>query len=195
MTELLGLVGFAFVGSITPGPNNSLLWASGLRFGFRRTARHVAGTAVGMGTLVLAVAGGIGAVVAAVPGAELAMRLAASAYLLYLAWRIATSQGGTRMAVSRPLGVLAAAAFQFANPKAWLFALAAVGTFLPPDLAPVAGAVTVAATSAVVILGTAAVWAAGGATLSRIAEDRRTQRAVSIALAIVLAASVAFIWR
>jgi threonine/homoserine/homoserine lactone efflux protein len=194
MSELLGLVGFAFVGSITPGPNNALLWASGIRFGFRRTVRHVAGTAVGMATLILAAAGGIGALLVAVPGADLALKLIGSAYLLCLAVRIASSRRGGRTAVSRPLGVLHAAAFQFANPKAWLFALAAVGTFLPPDLTPVAAALMVAATSAVVILGTAAVWAAGGAALTRVVDDGRAQRAVSVALAVVLAASVAFIW-
>src|SRR6266508_2998886 len=156
MSELLGLVGFAFVGSITPGPNNTLLWA--------------------------------------VPGADLALKVIGSAYLIYLAFRIARSHGSDRTVVSRPLGILNGAAFQFANPKAWLFALAAVGTFLPPGLAPVAAALTVAATSAVIILGTAAVWAAGGATLNRIVDDGRAQRAVSIALALVLAASVAFIW-
>ncbi len=194
MSELLGLVGFAFVGSITPGPNNTLLWASGIRFGFRRTARHVVGTAVGMGALVLAMAGGIGVLFRAVPGADLALKVIGSAYLIYLAFRIARSHGSDRTVVSRPLGILNGAAFQFANPKAWLFALAAVGTFLPPGLAPVAAALTVAATSAVIILGTAAVWAAGGATLNRIVDDGRAQRAVSIALALVLAASVAFIW-
>jgi len=194
LNELLGLAGFALVGSITPGPNNALLWASGLRFGFRRTARHVAGTAVGIGVLVLAVAGGIGVVLTALPGADLALKLIGSAYLIYLAFRIARSQGGNRMVVSRPLGVLCAAAFQFANPKAWLFALAAAGTFLPPDVAPVAGGLAAAATCAVVVLGTAAVWAAGGAALNRIVEDGRAQRAVSVALALILAASVAFIW-
>ena len=194
LNELLGLAGFALVGSITPGPNNALLWASGLRFGFRRTARHVAGTAVGIGVLVLAVAGGIGVVLTALPGADLALKLIGSAYLIYLAFRIARSQGGNRMVSSRPLGVLCAAAFQFANPKAWLFALAAAGTFLPPDVAPVAGGLAAAATCAVVVLGTAAVWAAGGAALNRIVEDGRAQRAVSVALALILAASVAFIW-
>jgi threonine/homoserine/homoserine lactone efflux protein len=194
MSELLGLVGFAFVGSITPGPNNALLLASGIRFGFGRTARHVAGTAVGMGTLILAVAGGIGVVLAAVPGAEEALKLIGSAYLLYLAYRIASSRGGGQAEVSRPLGVLDATLFQFTNPKGWLFALAAVGTFLPPDLAPVAAALAVAATSAVVILGTAAVWAAGGAALHRVIGDGRAQRAVSVTLALILAASVAFIW-
>jgi threonine/homoserine/homoserine lactone efflux protein len=202
MNRLLGLAGFAFVGSITPGPNNALLWASGIRFGFRRTARHVVGTAVGMGALILAVAAGIGVLLRAVPGVELALKLLGSAYLLYLAVRIASGHGGDRTDVARPLGVLGGAAFQFANPKAWLFALVAVGTFLPPGLArsrqlglaPVAAALAVAATSVVVILGTASVWAAGGATLNRLLADPRTRRAVSVTLALILAASVAFIW-
>jgi threonine/homoserine/homoserine lactone efflux protein len=194
MDRLLGLVGFVFVVSITPGPNNALLWASGLRFGFRRTTRHVAGTAVGMAALVLAMAAGIGVLLTEVPGAELALKVAGSAYLLYLAVRIATSHGGGRTVASRPLGVLHAAAFQFANPKAWLFGLTAVGTFLPRQLAPVPAALAVAATSAVIILGTAAAWAAGGAALNRLVDGGPAQRAVSLALALVLAASVALIW-
>jgi threonine/homoserine/homoserine lactone efflux protein len=195
MNELLGLVGFAFVGSITPGPNNALLLASGIRFGFGRTVRHVAGTAVGMAALILAVAAGIGVLLLAVPGADLALKVIGSAYLLYLAFRIAGSRGGGRADISRPLGVLSAAAFQFANVKAWLFALAAAGTFLPPELAPAAGALAVAATCAVVILGTAAVWTAGGAALHRVVDGGRAQRIVNLTLALLLAASVAFIWR
>jgi threonine/homoserine/homoserine lactone efflux protein len=194
MNQLLGLAGFAFVGSITPGPNNSLLLASGSRFGFHRTAGHVAGTALGMGVLVFAVAAGVGVVVLAVPGMELALKLVGSAYLLYLAARILRSQGGGRATVARPLGVLGAVAFQFANPKGWLFALAAASTFLPPGAMPLAGGLAVAATCASVILGTAAVWAAGGAALGRLAEDGHTRRVVNVVLALLLAASVAFIW-
>ena len=194
MSQLLGLAGFALVGSITPGPNNSLLLASGSRFGFRRTAPHVAGTAVGMGALVFAVAGGVGVVLLAVPGIDLALKVVGSAYLLYLAARILGSRGAGATVAARPLGLLGGVGFQFANPKGWLFALAAAGTFLPPGLTPLAGAVAVAATCAVVILGTAAVWAAGGAALHRLADDGRAQRVVNVALALVLAASVAFIW-
>jgi threonine/homoserine/homoserine lactone efflux protein len=194
MNQLLGLAGFALVGSITPGPNNSLLLASGSRFGFRRTVRHVAGTAVGMGALVFAVAGGVGVVVLAVPGVDLALKAVGSAYLLYLAARIATSRGAGGAVVARPLGLLGAVGFQFANPKGWLFALAAAGAFLPPGLAPVAGGLVVAATCATVILGTATVWAAGGAAVGRLTDGGRTQRAVNLTLAAVLAASVAFIW-
>jgi threonine/homoserine/homoserine lactone efflux protein len=194
MSQLLGLAGFALVGSITPGPNNSLLLASGSRFGFRRTAPHVAGTAIGMGALVFAVAGGVGVVLLAVPGIDLALKVVGSAYLLYLAARILGSRGAGATVAARPLGLLGGVGFQFANPKGWLFALAAAGTFLPPGLTPLAGAVAVAATCAVVILGTAAVWAAGGAVLHRLADDGRAQRVVNVALALVLAASVAFIW-
>ena len=172
MSQLLGLAGFALVGSITPGPNNSLLLASGSRFGFRRTAPHVAGTAIGMGALVFAVAGGVGVVLLAVPGIDLALKVVGSAYLLYLAARILGSRGAGATVAARPLGLLGGVGFQFANPKGWLFALAAAGTFLPPGLMPLAGAVAVAATCAVVILGTAAVWAAGGVALHRLAHLR-----------------------
>jgi threonine/homoserine/homoserine lactone efflux protein len=194
MNQLLALAGFALVGSITPGPNNSLLLASGSRFGFRRTMGHVAGTAVGMGALVFVVAGGVGVVLSAVPAVDLALKVAGSVYLLYLAARIATSRGTGGTVVARPLGLLGGVAFQFANPKGWLFALAAAGAFLPPGLTPVAGGLAVAVICATVILGTAAVWAAGGAALRRITDSGQTQRVVNVALALVLTASVAFIW-
>jgi threonine/homoserine/homoserine lactone efflux protein len=194
VNQLLGLSGFALVASITPGPNNSLLLASGIRFGFGGTVRHVLGTAMGMGALLFAMAAGVGAVLLAVPGAELAVKLAGSAYLLYLAFGIARGHGAGGAIVSRPLGVLAAAGFQFGNPKAWLFGFAAAGTFLPPGLGPVTRALVVAATCVAVILVSASLWAAGGAALSRLVSDGPAQRRINLALAVLLAASVAFIW-
>jgi threonine/homoserine/homoserine lactone efflux protein len=195
INDLLGLAGFALVVSGTPGPNNALLLASGIRFGLARSMPHVAGTAVGMATLIFAMATGVGVALLAVPGADLAVKLVGSAYLLYLAVRIAASHGVSGTAAARPFGVLRAAAFQFANPKAWLFALGAASAFLPQGLAPLTGGLTLTATSLVVIFATQTVWAGGGAVLSRfVSADGRTQRAISVALALVLAASVAFIW-
>jgi threonine/homoserine/homoserine lactone efflux protein len=193
MSHLVGLAVFAFAVSVTPGPNNALLLASGIRFGLRRTLGHVAGTAVGMGLLVLVMAAGVGVVVLAVPGVRLALRLAGSAYLLYLAVRILGSHGAGRTVIARPLGPAAGAVFQLANPKAWLFALAA-SSYLPAGRSPLAGGLAVAATSAVVICGTAALWAGGGAAMGRLVEGGRAQRAVNVTLALVLAASVALIW-
>ena len=194
MSRLLALAAFALVGSITPGPNNALLLGSGIRFGFRRTTPHVAGTAVGMGVLVFAVAAGIGVMVLALPGADLALKVVGTAYLLYLAVRVAGGGGTGGAVVARPFGVLGAAAFQLANPKGWLFALTAAATFLPRGLPPLLGGLVVAVTCAVVILATAAVWAAGGVALGRVAGAGRVQRGINLALALILAGSVALVW-
>jgi threonine/homoserine/homoserine lactone efflux protein len=127
--SLIGLLGFAFVSTVTPGPNNVLLWASGSAFGLRRTLPHIVGTAAGIGLMALAVAAGLGALVTAVPQIALAMKIAGSVYLLYLAVQVAGMRGLTPTAIARPLGFVAAVAFQLINPKAWIFAVGAMTTF------------------------------------------------------------------
>ena len=103
VNELLAIAAFALAGTVSPGPNNSVLWVSGMVFGFRRTLPHVVGTALGMGALLLGVAAGIGALLDAVPMAETALKVAGSVYLLYLAVLVARSGGVGRAVVPRPL--------------------------------------------------------------------------------------------
>lgn len=197
MGELGGLgalVGFSFVSSVTPGPNNILLWASGAEFGFRRTIRHVIGTAIGIGSLALAVAAGLGVLITTIPGLESAMKAVGSAYLLFLAYQVAGSRTLERRAVSRPLGVLQAATFQAINPKAWIFALGAITTFRPTDLPIMAGSILVALTMMVVVVPTAALWAGGGGILSGLIAGDRANRIVSLGLAALLAATVVYVW-
>lgn len=192
--QLLALVGFSVVSTVTPGPNNVLLWGSGAAFGFRRTVRHVVGTALGIGAMALAVAAGLGAVLAAVPEITLAMKVGGSVYLLYLAYQIAGASAIQRGAVAKPLGLLQAAAFQLINPKAWIFAIGAITTFRPAGLSTAAGSVVVAVTMMVVVIPTAAVWAGGGRLLSPLMDDERAHRIVSLVLAALLAATVAWVW-
>lgn len=194
MSELVALVAFAFVGSVSPGPNNTVLWASGLQFGFRRTIPHVLGTALGIGVLVVGVAAGIGVLLEAVPAVGLVLKLVGSAYLLYVAFLVVGSGAVGRTNVSHPLSLWQAVAFQCVNPKAWIFAIAAVGTFLPPELHRLVGVVLLTGTLMVVVVGSSSIWAVGGAALGRVVDDERKRRAVSIALAILLVASVALIW-
>ena len=120
MGTLIGLVGFSIVSSVTPGPNNVLLLASGSTFGFRRTAPHILGTAVGIGVMAVAVGAGLGLLIASRPAVGVAMRVIGSVYLLYLAVSIARSGAFRETQVARPLGVGQAAAFQLINPQAWL---------------------------------------------------------------------------
>ena len=194
MNPLLGLVGFAFVSSVTPGPNNILLWASGATFGFRRTIPHVLGTAVGLGAMALASAAGIAALVAAVPALGVAMKVAGSAYLVFLAWQIARSGSLRAGSAARPMSLLEGTAFQWVNPKAWIFALGAVTTFHPPDLDPVLGAILVAAVMMAVIVPSASLWAAFGNALGSLLERDRTRQVVSIVLAVLVLATIVLVW-
>jgi threonine/homoserine/homoserine lactone efflux protein len=195
MDDLIALVAFSFVNSVTPGPNNVLLWSSGVEFGFRRTLPHVAGTAVGLAALAIAVAVGLGALITAVPGAELTLQLVGSVYLLHIAFMIAVSgePAGTAT-IAQPLDVRRAVAFQAINPKAWVFSVAAIGTFRPEDLPIVAGSAVVAIVMLMVVCLTAAAWAAGGHALHRLVSGRRAHRAMSVTLALLLAGSVVYIW-
>ncbi len=116
--QVAALVGFSVVSSITPGPNNILLWASGASFGFRRTVPHVLGTALGIGAMALVAAVAAGAILAAVPQLATAMKVAGSIYLLWLATQIVRAGALERTDVARPFGLVSAAAFQLVNPKA-----------------------------------------------------------------------------
>lgn len=193
MSEFLALVGFAFVGSVSPGPNNTVLWASGMRFGFRGTVAHVVGTGVGIGALALIMAAGVGALLEALPASGLVLKLVGSVYLLYVASLVLGSGGIGRTAVSRPMGLLQAIVFQWVNPKAWIFSIAAVATFLPPDLSRFVG-VAVVTSTLMVGVGSSAIWAAGGAAMGLVVENDRTRQAVSVILAVLLVVSVGLIW-
>ncbi len=192
--QLVSFVTFAFVGSVSPGPNNTVLWASGMRFGFRRTIPHVLGTALGIGALVVGVAAGIGVLLQAMPVLELVLKLVGSAYLLYVAYLVLGSGPVGRTDVSHPLSLLQAVGFQCVNPKAWIFAVAAVGAFLPPALHRFISVSLVTGILMLVVVGSSSIWAAGGAALGRVVDDERTRRAVSVVLAAMLVASVAILW-
>ena len=101
---LLALATFCFVSSITPGPNNMMLLASGANFGFRRTLPHLMGVSLGFGAMVLAVGLGVGGIFTAYPALYDVLRVVACAYMLWLAYRIATASGiGDRKATARPM--------------------------------------------------------------------------------------------
>ncbi len=122
------------------------------------------------------------------------MKVAGSAYLIYLAWQIAAAHALQRSDVARPVGLLQAAVFQAINPKAWIFALGAVTTFRPAELSGMAGGVAVAVTMMIVIVPSAALWAWAGGVVGRLLEGGRWHRLVSLVLAGTLAATVVTVW-
>ena len=141
METLLALASFIFVASITPGPNNLMLAASGVGFGLRRTVPHMLGVCAGFAVLVLTCGLGVGALIMQSPTAATALKVAGSGYLVFLAWTLRGNAVGAGSAdadagraagrPARPMSFAAAAAFQFANPKAWLMGVTAASAFLP----------------------------------------------------------------
>jgi threonine/homoserine/homoserine lactone efflux protein len=194
MEELIALVGFSVISVITPGPNNLILWATGAEFGFRRAVPHILGTALGIGTMAIASVVGLAALVAVVPQLSFLMKVAGSIYLLYLAWQVAGAGALAGGRSARPLSVLQGAAFQLVNPKAWAFALSAVTTFRPVELASLSGGLVVAAVMMIVIVPASSVWPLAGGAINRRLVDPRSRRIVSGLLAALLALTVLAIW-
>ena len=128
--EYLSLILFAIATCITPGPNNAMILASGLNFGVRASMPHLVGINIGFPALIIAVGVGIGALFVAFPILHDILKFVGAAYLLYLAYRIATAHGGAGdVARGKPLSFMEAALFQFVNPKAWMMAIGAVSVY------------------------------------------------------------------
>ncbi|MBD1203976.1 MAG: LysE family translocator [Rhodobacteraceae bacterium] len=185
----LALLGFAFVTSVTPGPNNMMLLASGVNFGLRRTVPHMLGISIGHAVMVFLVGLGVAGVFLAHPLALTALKVAAVGYMLWLAWKIARSGApGEGKAGGRPMTFLQAAAFQWVNPKAWAMALGSVAAYVPEP--SVAAYATVAGVFASVNLPSVAVWAAAGQGLRRWLDDPRRLRAFNWGMAALLVLSL-----
>jgi len=158
---LIALLGFAFVTSVTPGPNNMMLLASGVNFGFRRTVPHMLGISIGHSLMVFLVGLGLAGVFKAWPPALVILKVASVGYMLWLAWKIAQAGApGEGRARARPLTFLQAAAFQWVNPKAWAMSLGAVSAYVTEP--SVRSYAVVAVIFAAVNLPSVSVWAGAG---------------------------------
>ncbi len=190
-TLLLALAAFAVVSSVTPGPNNLMLMASGINFGFARTVPHMLGVAIGFTVMIVAVGAGMATVLAVAPGLLGVIKWASVAYLLYLAWKIATAPAKPLegRSAARPMTFLQAAAFQWVNPKAWTMALTAVSAYIPPDH-PRLGLLLVAGVFGAINLPSVGLWAAMGVSLRRFLADPVLLRTFNIVAAITLVATL-----
>jgi threonine/homoserine/homoserine lactone efflux protein len=179
----LPLVSFAFVSSITPGPNNLMLAASGVAFGWRRTIPHMLGVPSGFGLLLLVCGLGVGALIAGSPAAGLLLKLVGSAYLLYLTWvlRNAFTAGATTGA-ARPIRFYEAFLFQFLNPKGWIMAITAAAVFIPPSADMTSGLMRVLAIFVAINIPCILTWVMLGVTVRR----RFNARGKTIASAVLI---------
>ncbi|KIC12074.1 membrane protein [Leisingera sp. ANG-M1] len=186
---LTALALFAFVSSITPGPNNLMLMASGANFGFRRTIPHMLGVALGFVFMVLLVGAGLVQVFDAFPVSYTVLKAVSVVYLLWLAWKIANAApveakggGGT------PMTFLQAAAFQWVNPKAWAMALTAISAYTPDQT--LTAILLVGVIFGAINLPSVGSWTVLGQQMARFLTSRRRLTLFNWTMAVLLVASL-----
>ncbi len=185
------LVLFAFVMAMTPGPNNIMLTASGVNFGFARSFPHMAGVEIGFLVMVAGCAAGLGLVFATVPALQLGLKIAGAAYMLWLAWKVANAKpaGDGDAEVAAPLTFLQAALFQWVNPKGVLAALSGIALFMRPGHA-FTDFLIMLTVYGVATLASVVVWTGFGVALRRLLTNPRHARIFNIAMGLLLVASI-----
>ncbi|MBR2534767.1 MAG: LysE family translocator [Hyphomicrobium sp.] len=180
---------FAVVTSFTPGPNNAMLLASGVNYGFRRTLPHILGITIGYAVMFAAVAMGVGQIFAAEPRLYAALQVFSVVYMLWLAWKIANAGDAKGDASREPLTFLQAALFQWINPKGVAIAIAAAANFLKPESLAYDLPVMLALIL-FVSLTSASTWALFGQGVSGLLGSARRRQVFNWTMAVLLVASL-----
>ncbi len=187
---LLSLTGFTVAMYITPGPNNVMVAASAANHGITATMPHMTGIVVGFSIMLTLVCAGLGSVLLGAPGLLPVFRWGGAAWMLWLAWQIASAPPPGAGARRPILGLFGAALFQWVNPKAWLIGVGAAAEFMTPH-EPLAGQLL--AIFVVAFLAgppCLAVWAVIGHGAGRFLTSPLRLRVFNIAMALLLVASL-----
>ena len=202
LEQTLAFLAFSLVMAGTPGPSNTLLTATGASVGVLRGVPAVIGVVVGMGALMLVVALGLGTLILQTALIMTAVKWVGAGFLLWLAWKIATSEvevadatdEGAPTTHRRPVGLIGAAVFQWINPKSWLACTSAAATFVDPSRGNAyLQAATIALLFVLVALPSCCVWLAFGAVVQRGLRSKRAARVFNLVMAALLVGSVALI--
>jgi threonine/homoserine/homoserine lactone efflux protein len=185
---------FAFVAAVTPGPSNVMLTAAGAQAGIRRGLPCLLGVSAGMGAMMALVALGLGSLIVASAFVAGALKACGAAFLLWLAWKIASAESAPPGGTVRSVGFVGAALFQWMNPKSWLVATSAAGTYLDPLAPPLVQALVIGALFVAAALPSGFLWLAAGVALQRGLRSPRARRAFNVAMGLLLAASVAWLF-
>jgi len=188
---LIALIGFAVASSITPGPNNLMLMASGANYGMRRTLPHMLGISLGHAFMVAMVGIVLLQVFETYPILNIVLKVVSAAYMIWLAWKIANAvPPEAKKVTGKPFTFLQAAAFQWVNPKAWFMAITAISAYAPQDQGIVKGSLIVAVVFAVVNLPSITIWAWMGVQVRRWLGSTRRLRIFNVSMAVLLVVSL-----
>ena len=197
LTLFLSMLGFLWVAAITPGPNNTLLTASGANYGFFRSLPLMLGIMLGMQCILVLVAFGVGSVIELYPALHLILKIAGSIYLLWLAWKIGTAKYApleTEAAPPSPVPFWQGGLLQVINPKAWLMALGAVASFSLAGTAYLHSVALISVGIALVNIVAGLIWIAFGSLIGLFLRSRRSWAIFNVSMGVLTAACVLLIW-
>lgn len=181
---------FSVVMGFTPGPNNMMLASSGATYGVRRTLPHLLGVTIGFPVMILLVGLGLASLLLASPRLQLAMKIISCAYLLWLAIQIGRSRAAGEAIAGAPMSAMAAAAFQWINPKAWLMAVGAISAYTSGRGAQLYTQVAIIALlNTGVCLASTTTWTMFGAAIRRFLRTPRALYLFNLLMALLLAGS------
>ena len=186
--ELIAAVSvYYFVMYATPGPNNSILTASGIKFGFIRSVPNIIGISSGHGLQLALVCFGLGSLFSQFPILLEVLKYIGACYLLYLAWKMFGSLNISRTEEkSSPLKYYEAILFQFVNPKAWVICITAVSLFYPENVNLIIGTLFLVIMSTIINLPSISMWAFGGSIIRRYLSNKKLKTIIEWILAILL---------
>ena len=176
------LICYYFVMFATPVPNNAMLTASGIKFGFKRTLPHLIGIPFGHTIQITLVCFGLGSVFQKYPNIQFYLKWICFFYLLYLGWKIIGSFSTNDKDSGRPLRLYEASLFQFINPKAWVVALTAATAFYPSQESFFIATSFVAITAPIVCFPSICIWALFGASIKTLIKNSKTKKIVEYLL-------------
>ena len=180
------LISYYFVMFATPGPNNAMLTASGIKFGFKKTLPHLFGIPFGHVIQITLVCFGLGALFQKYPVIQFYLKWVCFFYLLFLGWKILGSLSNSEKKTGRPLMFYEAALFQFINPKAWVVAITAATAFFPNEENFILATSFVAITAPFVCFPSICIWAVFGASIKTIIKNGKVKKIVEYLLALLL---------
>ena len=182
----IALASFYFVMFVTPGPNNAMLTASGIKFGFKRTLPHLIGIPCGHIVQISLVCLGLGKIFQIYPYIQEVLKYVCAAYLLYLGYKILGSFSEHKKDSSRPLKLYEAALFQFVNPKAWTVAIMVASGFFPKEEILIIAILFSTLTAAIVCFPSICLWALFGSSIRLMIKNTKIKKIVEFLLAFLL---------
>lgn len=189
--EYLAIIIFVISTCGTPGPNNTLIMASGLNYGIRRSLQHFFGIWVGFPAMFVAVGLGISRLFEEFPILHVMLKVVGATYLSYLAWRIAAAPiSRLNETKSKPFTFLQAVAFQWVNPKAWVLAVGAIVTYTVISDSYISQVITIALLFTIFGAPCSFLWLCFGASLKDVLQKPTYVRTFNIAMAALLMGSL-----